>query len=152
MRIILLVLAALATGCLEAPVETTTTQSSDRTFYSPRLAIVARITGQRRAADDLRAIGATKPPASATWTEMQQYRTLTQFDYDSADALDRSADALEEMLASSSDLAQLDATSQLQQLQLQQEMQAEDRKFDSLSNIMKPMHETTKNVIENIRD
>jgi hypothetical protein len=153
MRLIVLVLAALATGCLETPVETSTA-SSDLTFsyYSPRLAVVARIAGQRRTADDLRAAVATKPPLYSTWTVLQEYRTLVQFNYDCAETLEESADALEMQLGMTSDVTALDQSSQILQLQLQMSMQRRAELMNLVSNIMKAMHETTSNVIDNLKD
>ncbi len=43
------------------------------------------------------------------------------------------------------------ATFNMQYLQLQQEMQDENRKFTTLSNIMKTRHDTAKNAISNVK-
>ena len=39
----------------------------------------------------------------------------------------------------------------LQYLQLQQNMQNENRKFSALSNVMKTKHDTAKSMIQNVR-
>ncbi|MEM6994666.1 MAG: hypothetical protein AAF721_29395 [Myxococcota bacterium] len=48
-------------------------------------------------------------------------------------------------------LAKLDKAYNLQHLQLQQDMQAQNRQFTLVSNIMKTRHDTAKNAISNIR-
>ena len=53
----LLVLVLTAVGCAaEAPATSEVTSDLTYSFYSPRLAIVARIGGQRQTADELRAL------------------------------------------------------------------------------------------------
>jgi hypothetical protein len=47
--------------------------------------------------------------------------------------------------------AEMDQSFNLQYLQLQQDMQAQNRQFTLISNIMKVKHDTAKNAINNIR-
>ena len=46
---------------------------------------------------------------------------------------------------------QMDPSFNLQYLQLQQKMQADNRQFTLMSNIMKTKHDTAKNAINNVR-
>ena len=48
-------------------------------------------------------------------------------------------------------MQQMNQSFNLQYLQLQQKMQADNRKFTLLSNIMKTKHDTAKNAINNVR-
>ena len=49
------------------------------------------------------------------------------------------------------ELQELNQTFNLQYLNLQQNMQSENRQFTTLSNVMKTKHDTAKNAINNVR-
>lgn len=151
MRTLLVLLVALATGCLDTTPETGEA-SQDLTFYTPHAAIVARIAGARKAADDLRALAASsRPPVFATWAVYNDYRNLVQFDYDSADQLDTYADFVEERDRLANDKDALDTTSQQEMLRLQATMEKKAQLEGMLSNALKAMHDTTCSIIDNLK-
>ena len=57
----------------------------------------------------------------------------------------------DQQMLRSGKMQEMNQTFNLQYLQLQQEMQGENRKFTTLSNIMKTKHDTAKATINNIR-
>lgn len=54
-------------------------------------------------------------------------------------------------VAAQREMMEMNQSFNMQYLGLQQEMQAENRKFTALSNIMKTRHDTAKNAISNVR-
>jgi chromosome segregation ATPase len=60
-------------------------------------------------------------------------------------------DSPPDLIASARALQEANMSYNMQYLNLQQEMQAENRAFTALSNVMKSKHETVKNAINNIR-
>jgi hypothetical protein len=69
-------------------------------------------------------------------------------------ALDKqiqSAQSERAVLTAARKLMEMNQSFNMQYLGLQQEMQAENRKFTALSNIMKTRHDTAKNAISNVR-
>jgi len=56
-----------------------------------------------------------------------------------------------EMLSSTTEMDEMSQSFSLQYLQLQQDMQADNRQFTLVSNIMKVKHDTAKNAINNVR-
>jgi hypothetical protein len=60
-------------------------------------------------------------------------------------------DSPPDLVASARALQEANMSYNVQYLNLQQEMQAENRAFTALSNVMKSKHETVKNAINNIR-
>lgn len=67
-----------------------------------------------------------------------------------AEQLETVAGGLDPMNATQS-MEEMDQSLNLQFLQLQQDMQADNRKFTTISNVMKTKHDTAKNAINNIR-
>jgi hypothetical protein len=62
-----------------------------------------------------------------------------------------SADGAAQFLAASKEMQQTQMSFNLQYLQLQSQMQNENRQYTAVSNIMKTKHDTVKNSISNIR-
>jgi len=56
-----------------------------------------------------------------------------------------------QMMDATKQMQQMNQSFNLQYLQLQQKMQADNRQFTLMSNIMKTKHDTAKNAINNIR-
>ena len=67
------------------------------------------------------------------------------------DALAASGDSSAILLQQTKQMQELNNSFNLQYLQLQQNMQADNRQFTTLSNIMKTKHDTAKNSINNVR-
>lgn len=67
-----------------------------------------------------------------------------------AEQLETVAGGLDPMNATES-MEEMDQTFNLQYLQLQQDMQSQNRQFTLVSNIMKVKHDTAKNAINNVR-
>ena len=57
----------------------------------------------------------------------------------------------DQMLLATREMQEMNQSFNLQYLQLQQNMQQENRKFTTLSNVMKAKHDTAKNAINNVR-
>ncbi len=56
-----------------------------------------------------------------------------------------------DLLAATEEMQEMNQSFSLQYLQLQQDMQAENRQFTLVSNIMKVKHDTAKSAINNVR-
>ena len=56
-----------------------------------------------------------------------------------------------DMMSRTEKLQEMNQTFNLQYLNLQQSMQSENRKFTSISNVMKTKHDTAKSTIQNVR-
>ena len=56
-----------------------------------------------------------------------------------------------ELMAATRQMQEMNQSFSHQYLQLQQKMQSENRKFTTISNIMKTKHDTAKNAINNVR-
>ena len=67
------------------------------------------------------------------------------------DGLAASGDSSAILLQETKRMQELNQSFNLQYLQLQQNMQADNRQFTTLSNIMKTKHDTAKNSINNVR-
>lgn len=67
------------------------------------------------------------------------------------DALAASGDSSAVLMQETRRMQELNQSFNLQYLSLQQNMQAENRQFTTLSNIMKTKHDTAKNAINNVR-
>jgi hypothetical protein len=67
------------------------------------------------------------------------------------DGLAASGDSSAILLQQTKQMQELNNSFNLQYLQLQQNMQADNRQFTTLSNIMKTKHDTAKNSINNVR-
>lgn len=57
----------------------------------------------------------------------------------------------DQLLAATKEMQEMNQSFSLQYLQLQQKMQADNRKFTTLANVMKTKHDTAKNAINNVR-
>ena len=55
------------------------------------------------------------------------------------------------MFSATKELQEMNQSFNLQYLNLQQDMQQENRKFTALSNVMKTKHDTAKSMIQNVR-
>lgn len=93
-------------------------------------------------------------------TDLDQLNASQKRLYDSAQLLLRMCRDLQRQMGSGGQDQLLNATKQmketqmsfnLQYLQLQSQMQHENRSYTALSNIMKTKHDTVKNSISNIR-
>jgi hypothetical protein len=60
-------------------------------------------------------------------------------------------DSSAQMMMATKQMQEMNQSFNLQYLQLQQQMQADNRQFTLLSNIMKTKHDTAKNAINNVR-
>jgi hypothetical protein len=60
-------------------------------------------------------------------------------------------DAQAQMMVATRQMQEMNMSFNMQYLQLQQKMQADNRQFTMLSNIMKTKHDTAKNAINNVR-
>jgi len=67
------------------------------------------------------------------------------------EAMAESGDSGAMQLLATKEMQAMNQSFNLQYLQLQQEMQQENRKFSTLSNIMKTKHDTAKSTINNVR-
>jgi hypothetical protein len=67
-----------------------------------------------------------------------------------AEQLETVAGGLDPLFATQS-MEEMDQTFNLSYLQLQQNMQSDNRKFTTISNLMKTKHDTAKSAINNIR-
>jgi len=68
-----------------------------------------------------------------------------------AEAEKAKSSRLEKLYQASREMAEMSQSFNLQYLQLQQNMQNENRQFTLVSNIMKTKHDTAKNAINNVR-
>ncbi len=57
----------------------------------------------------------------------------------------------DQLFAATQEMQEMNQSFNLQYLQLQQKMQGDNRKFTTLSNVMKTKHDTAKNAINNVR-
>jgi len=71
--------------------------------------------------------------------------------FEKAEALANSPDGSAELLAATQQMQETQTSFNLQYLQLQSQMQNENRSYTAVSNIMKTKHDTVKNSISNIR-
>tara|TARA_B100001123_G_C14588947_1_gene741196 strand:- start:241 stop:408 length:168 start_codon:yes stop_codon:yes gene_type:complete len=55
------------------------------------------------------------------------------------------------MLKATKELQEMNQQFNMEYLNLQQEMQGENRRFSALSNVMKTKHDTAKAMIQNVR-
>jgi len=55
------------------------------------------------------------------------------------------------MMVATREMQEMNMSFNMQYLSLQQKMQADNRQFSLLSNIMKTKHDTAKNAISNVR-
>ena len=62
-----------------------------------------------------------------------------------------SGDSGATMFMATKELQEMNQQFNLQYLNMQQEMQSENRKFTALSNVMKTKHDTAKSMIQNVR-
>lgn len=69
----------------------------------------------------------------------------------SVDAMAAAGDSSAVLMQETQRMQELNQSFNLQYLGLQQKMQAENRQFTTLSNIMKTKHDTAKNAISNVR-
>ena len=81
-------------------------------------------------------------------------RSMKEFSEKSASFLEvikKHADRQAEIFQTTKDFQEMQMSFNLQYLQLQHQMQEENRQFTLISNIMKTKHDTVKNSINNIR-
>jgi uncharacterized protein YdiU (UPF0061 family) len=131
-------------------------------------ALQQRQSNARSAASILRALAEEAMPAGLPRTEQTTWKRYAEFLRACSDrienvvarweaklvALDeqiRSAQSERALRAAARQLAEVSRSFSMQYLGLQQEMQAENRKFTALSSIMKTRHDTAKNAIGNVR-
>ena len=62
-----------------------------------------------------------------------------------------SGDASSQMMMATQQMQEMNQTFNLQYLGLQEKMQAENRQFTALSNVMKTKHDTAKNALSNLK-
>ena len=62
-----------------------------------------------------------------------------------------STDAFNQMMAATQNMAEFNASFNLQYLQLQERIQVDTRQFNLISNIMKTKHDAAKNALNNVR-
>ena len=70
---------------------------------------------------------------------------------DAIENLASSGDTGATLLQATREMQEMSQQFNLQYLQLQQNMQNENRKFSALSNVMKTKHDTAKSMIQNVR-
>lgn len=71
--------------------------------------------------------------------------------FDQVNTLAASGDPQAQMFNATKQLQELNQSFNLQYLMLQQDMQSENRRWTTLSNVMKTKHDTAKNAINNVR-
>ena len=69
----------------------------------------------------------------------------------SVEQMSASGDSNATMFMATKELQEMNQSFNLQYLNMQQEMQSENRKFTALSNVMKTKHDTAKSMIQNVR-
>jgi hypothetical protein len=75
-------------------------------------------------------------------------------DYDPFESMDSAASSSssqQQLMEATKEMQEMNQSFNLQYLQLQQNMQQENRQFTMMSNIMKTKHDTAKAVINNVR-
>ena len=70
---------------------------------------------------------------------------------DSVASLAASGDSSAVMMQATREMQEMNQQFNLQYLNLQQDMQQENRKFTAISNVMKTKHDTAKSMIQNVR-
>ena len=71
--------------------------------------------------------------------------------FDSVQNLANNGDSSAQMFMATRDLQEMNQQFNLQYLGLQEDMQAENRRYSALSNIMKTKHDTSKNCLNNLK-
>jgi hypothetical protein len=71
--------------------------------------------------------------------------------FENVETLANSADGSADLLAATQEMQEMQMSFNLQYLQLQSQMQNENRAYTTVSNIMKTKHDTVKNSISNVR-
>jgi hypothetical protein len=71
--------------------------------------------------------------------------------FDAVNAQAAGGDKQAQMFVATKELQEMNQSFNMQYLQLQEDMQNENRKFTMLSNVMKTKHDTAKNAINNVR-
>ncbi|MEE2961332.1 MAG: hypothetical protein VYA34_11355 [Myxococcota bacterium] len=71
--------------------------------------------------------------------------------FSAVNELAASGDSSATMFNATKELQELNQQFNLEYLNLQQEMQGENRKFSAISNVMKTKHDTAKGMIQNVR-
>jgi len=122
--------------------------------------ITERVAKLHRARDVLLSEAAAPLPNGLSPDERSEARRYHQWLKNAAkrlDALAKRGEGLMRSRAGSTDIAaqkqmkEMNMSFNMQYLQLQNQLQAENRKFTLMSNIMKTRHDTAKNAISNIR-
>jgi len=122
--------------------------------------VAARVARLRHARDVLRKLAASPLPRNLSPAERLEAGRYNKWLIDAAgrlDALARRGQMLRRPGAASTSaeaqrrMQEMNMSFNLQYLQLQQNMQMENRQFTLMSNIMKVKHDTARNAINNVR-
>jgi type I site-specific restriction endonuclease len=134
-----------ATG-LVAAAQAAESRPADAAQLAQRIAIL------RRTGAELRAAASQAPPRGIDAAQLDEVRKYDAWLRASADRLDALAGEGDRLLkkAGGAD-AEAQMAFNLQYLQLQSQMQHENRSYTAISNIMKTKHDTVKNSISNVR-
>jgi hypothetical protein len=106
--------------------------------------VAQRVATLRRVGDVLRATAASPLPRGLSTAELAEAQRYVAW-------LRASAARLDALAAKGESAQETQMSFNLQYLQLQSQMQNENRQFTAVSNIMKTKHDTVKNSISNIR-
>lgn len=109
-----------------------------------------RVTTLRRTSAQLLAAASQPAPKGATPEQLAQTRDYDEWLRQSSARLDALAAEGDQALRAGAD-SETGMAFNLQYLQLQSQMQIENRSYTAISNIMKTKHDTVKNSISNIR-
>ncbi len=106
----------------------------------------------------LRKLSKAPAPKNLTSTQQKEVAKYNKWLEISSSAFDKVAQMAEDLLGSGTELMQatkamqeMNQTFNLQYLKLQEDMQAQNRQFTLISNIMKVKHDTAKSAINNVR-
>jgi hypothetical protein len=117
----------------------------DQRMTQPQDSLIAqRVATLRRVRDVLRATAASPLPRGLSTAELAEAQRYVAW-------LRTSAARLDALAAKGESAQETQMSFNLQYLQLQSQMQNENRQFTAVSNIMKTKHDTVKNSISNMR-
>jgi hypothetical protein len=128
------------------PAQAAETKAADAADLSRRIAVL------RRTGAELRAAAGQDPPRGIDDAQRDEIGKYDAWLRSSADRLEALADEGDRLLGKGGGAdAETQMAFNLQYLQLQSQMQHENRSYTAVSNIMKTKHDTVKNSISNIR-
>jgi hypothetical protein len=120
---------------------------------APSVSIRTQATALRRSADSMRTLGTQKLPDGLTKSQVKDAKQYQAWLLASAKRLDRQAVEGDKLAKASAESGSNEESMSfnLQYLELQSQMQHENRSYTAISNIMKAKHDAAKNAINNVR-